>query len=157
MLGFNRCYATSLVGQIVKNLPPVQEIWAWSLGWEDTLEKGMATNPSILAWRIPGTEGPGRLVHGVTKSRWLKDPTSEWSEKSWGGLGFHSGLGEMSPREQKWKWEEIKFSSLILQGNLLFHGSNLDAHHQMNGYGSYGTYTQWNITQPLKRIHLNQF
>ena len=36
-------------------------------------------------------------------------------------------------------------------------GINIDAHQQMNGYGSYGTYTPWNITQPLKRIHLNWF
>ena len=36
------------------------------------------------------------------------------------------------------------------------HGSNLDAHQQTNGQGSCGTYTPWNITQPLKRIHLNQ-
>ena len=33
----------------------------WSLGWEDPLEEGMATHSSILAWRIPGTEEPGRL------------------------------------------------------------------------------------------------
>ena len=39
----------------------------------------------------------------------------------------------------------------------LGHGSNLDVHHQMNGQGSCGTFTQWSITQPLKRIHLNQF
>ena len=37
------------------------------------------------------------------------------------------------------------------------HGSNLDAHQQTNGKGSCGTYTPWNITQPLERIHLNQF
>ena len=37
------------------------------------------------------------------------------------------------------------------------HGSNLDAHQQMNGWESCGAYTPWNITQPLKRIHLNQF
>ena len=37
------------------------------------------------------------------------------------------------------------------------HGSNLDAHQQTNGQGSCGTYTPWNITQPIKRIHLNQF
>ena len=39
----------------------------------------------------------------------------------------------------------------------LYNGSNLDAHQQTNGQGSCGTYTPWNITQPLKRIHLNQF
>ena len=39
----------------LKNLPAVQETWAQSLGWEDPLEKGMATHSSILAWRIPRT------------------------------------------------------------------------------------------------------
>ena len=43
----------SLVAQIVKNLPAMQEIWDQSLGWEDTLEKEMATHSSFLAWRIP--------------------------------------------------------------------------------------------------------
>ena len=50
----------SLVAQTVKNLPAVQETRLRSLGWEDPLEKGMATHSSILAWRIPGTEEPGR-------------------------------------------------------------------------------------------------
>ena len=45
----------SLVAQLVKNLPPVWETWVRSLGWEDPLEKGMATHFSILAWRIPWT------------------------------------------------------------------------------------------------------
>ena len=40
-----------------------------SLGWEDPLEKEMATHSSILAWEIPGTEEPGGLVHGVAKSQ----------------------------------------------------------------------------------------
>ena len=51
----------SLVAQMVKNLPAVQETWVQSLGWEDPLEKEMATHSSILAWRIPWTEEPGKL------------------------------------------------------------------------------------------------
>ena len=51
----------SLVAQRVKNPPAMQETWVQSLGWEDTLEKGMAIHSSILTWRIPGTEEPGRL------------------------------------------------------------------------------------------------
>ena len=47
--------------QMVKNLPAMQETWVQSLGWEDPLEKGMATHSSILAWRIPWTERPGGL------------------------------------------------------------------------------------------------
>ena len=50
----------SLVAQTVKNLPAMQETWVQSLGWDDALEKGMATYSSILAWRIPWTEEPGR-------------------------------------------------------------------------------------------------
>ena len=46
---------------MVKNLPAMQETWLQSLGLEDPLEKGMATHSSILAWRIPWTEEPGRL------------------------------------------------------------------------------------------------
>ena len=50
----------SLVAQMVKNLPAVQETWVQFLGQEDPLEKGMATHSSILTWRIPWTEEPGR-------------------------------------------------------------------------------------------------
>ena len=46
------------MAQTVKNLPAMQEIQVQSLGWEDPLEKGMATHPRILAWRIPWTEEP---------------------------------------------------------------------------------------------------
>ena len=46
---------------MVKNLPAMQETWVQSLGWEDPLEKGMATHSSILAWRIPWTEEFGGL------------------------------------------------------------------------------------------------
>ena len=51
----------SLVAQTVKNLPAIRKTWVQSLGWEDPLEKEMATHSSILAWRIPWTEEPGRL------------------------------------------------------------------------------------------------
>ena len=51
--------STSLVAQMVKNLPAMQETWVRSLGWEDALEKEMATHSSILAWRILWTEEPG--------------------------------------------------------------------------------------------------
>ena len=53
-------YRASLVAQLVKNLPAMQETWVQSLGQKDPLEKAMATHSNILAWRIPWTE-PGRL------------------------------------------------------------------------------------------------
>ena len=48
--------------QMVKNPPAMQESWVHSLGWEDPLEKRRAANSSILAWRIPWTKQPGRLL-----------------------------------------------------------------------------------------------
>ena len=50
----------SLVAQLVKNAPALQETWVRSLGWENPLEKGKATHSSILAWRIPWTKEPDR-------------------------------------------------------------------------------------------------
>ena len=47
--------------QSAKNMSAMQETWVQTLGWEDPLEKGMATHPIILAWRIPWMEEPGRL------------------------------------------------------------------------------------------------
>ena len=64
-LGIGSYEETSLVAQTVKHLPTMQETWVRSLGWEDALEKGMATHPSILAWIILRTEA---TVHGVAKS-----------------------------------------------------------------------------------------
>ena len=66
---------------MVKNsLPAMQEIWAQSLGWEDPLEKGMATHSSILGWRILWTEGPGRQ-----QSLGWKDPLEK-------GMATHSSI-----------------------------------------------------------------
>ena len=53
---------------MLKNLSSMQEAWVQSLGWEDPLEKEMATHSSILVWEIPWTEEPGRLQSmGVSK------------------------------------------------------------------------------------------
>ena len=55
---------------MVINLPVMWETWVRSLGWEDSLEEGMATQSSILSWRIPmDGEAWQALVHGVTKSQ----------------------------------------------------------------------------------------
>ena len=60
----------SLVAQMVKNPPAMQETWVRSLGWEDPLEEGIATHSSILAWTIPIDRGAWwAVVHGVSKSR----------------------------------------------------------------------------------------
>ena len=58
------------MAQTVKNPPAMWETQVQSLGWEDLLEKGMATYSGILAWRILWTEEPQQaIVHGVTKSQ----------------------------------------------------------------------------------------
>ena len=58
----------SQVAQMIKCLPAMRETRVLSLGWEDPLEKEMATHSSILAWGFPWTEGPARLrVHEVAK------------------------------------------------------------------------------------------
>ena len=49
------------MAQTVKSLPTMRETWVRSLGWEDPLEKAMATHSSTLAWKIPWTEEPGGL------------------------------------------------------------------------------------------------
>ena len=69
----------SLVAQMVKNLPAMQETWIPSLGWEDPLEKGVVTPSSSLAWRIPWSEEPGglqfmgsqRVEHDWATNTWL--------------------------------------------------------------------------------------
>ena len=57
------------MSQMVRNLPAVKETWVRSLSWEDSLEKGMATHFSILAWKIPQTEELAKLVIRVAKSQ----------------------------------------------------------------------------------------
>ena len=56
------------MAQMIKNRRAMQENQAQSLGWEDPLEKGMSTHSSILAWRIPWTEKPGRLQSMASQS-----------------------------------------------------------------------------------------
>ena len=61
---------TSLVAQMVKPLPTMQETWVQSLGREGLLEKEMATHSSILAWKIPWTEEPGGLQSMGSQKSW---------------------------------------------------------------------------------------
>ena len=65
---FNKHLSNILVAQMVKNLPTMQATWVRSLGWEDPLEKGMATH-STIAWGIPMNRGAWQaIVHEVTKN-----------------------------------------------------------------------------------------
>ena len=80
-------FMASLVAQTVKNPPVMRETWVWSLGWEDPLEKEMATQPSILApWTVFSS------VHGTEKSmdRGVWQATVHGVAKSWIWLTFTS-------------------------------------------------------------------
>ena len=69
-------FLSSLMAQMVKNLPAVQEAWVPSLCWEDSLEKGKATHSSILAWRIPGQRSPHVLRGAKSQHNWVTNTHS---------------------------------------------------------------------------------
>ena len=75
----------SLVALMIKNLPSIWETWIWSLGQKDPLEKGMATYSSILSWRIPWTEEPGRL-----QSRGSQRIRHDWATNAFTVYTSHS-------------------------------------------------------------------
>ena len=78
-----QCSSASLVAQLVKNPPSVQETWLRFLGWEDSLEKGKATYSTTLAWRI--LYNPiDCIVHGILQARilkWMAFPFSRGSSQ----------------------------------------------------------------------------
>ena len=67
LLGHMVVLRDSLVAQMVKSLPAMWETWVQSLGWEDLLEKEMATHSNILSWKIPWTEEPGSLQSKISQ------------------------------------------------------------------------------------------
>ena len=79
----------SLVAQMVKNLPAMLKTQVQSLGWEDPMEKEMATHSSTLTWKIPWTEEPGRLLsvesQRVRHTEWLYLLTKDilWVYRLW--------------------------------------------------------------------------
>ena len=65
-----QCFGASLLTQTVKNPPAMQKTWVQSLGWEDTLEEGMATHSGVLAWKsLMDRRSWHATVHAVTKSQ----------------------------------------------------------------------------------------
>ena len=83
---------------MVKNSPLVQETWVQSLGGEDPLEKEMATHSSILAWKIPWTEEPGRLQSMGSQRVGLNNFTFFLSAvKGNAGHTFNQDLGDSAP------------------------------------------------------------
>ena len=98
---------SSLVAQMVKNMPAMQETEVGSLGWEDPLEKRIATHSSILDWRILWTEEPGRL-HSIGSQR----VGHNWAINTF--LTFtlsrntNVGKDKTSFKGQHWAWVPIK-------------------------------------------------
>ena len=102
---------TSVVAQMVKNLPAMQETQVWSLGREDPLEKGMATHSSVLAWRIPGTGEPGGLSsmgsHRVGHD-WSDLAAAAAAASDSTTLRVEVNEGKKYPGLQSW-WDETRF------------------------------------------------
>ena len=88
------------IAQTVKNLHAMQETWVWSLGWDDPLEKGVATHSSILARRIPWTEEPGGLQSmglqrvGHDWATTTTTTTTDISSLQYINRSFSQGMGE---------------------------------------------------------------
>ena len=88
----------SIVAQTVKYLPAIQETWVWSLGWEDPLEKEMATHLSILAWRIPWTEEPGGLQSMGLQRAGHDWATNTHTPESWISLKITTFISLSQPK-----------------------------------------------------------
>ena len=104
---------TSLEAHIVKNPSAVQETRGWSLGWEDPLEKGMATHPRILAWRIPWTEEP---VQPMGSQRAAMTHTWLFFNNSPSGRA-HGCKGRKCLNEKYLKWFKQWFSRQASHSN----------------------------------------
>ena len=107
----------SLVAQTVKRLPAVQETWVQSLGWENPLEKEMATHSSTLAWKIPRTEEPGRLQSMGSQRvghNWATS-VSVSSVLAWRipGTGEPGGLPSMGLHRVGHDWNDIAAAASI--------------------------------------------
>ena len=80
---FGHMVSASLVAQRLKRLLPTRETRVWSLGWEDPLEKEMATHSSLLAWRSPWTEEERGLQSAGSQRVW-----HDWSDLAWHGIHY---------------------------------------------------------------------
>ena len=108
----NYLLGVSLVAQMVKNLPAMQETWIWSLSQEDPLKKGMPTHSCILAWKIPWPKKPGGLqsmesqkvghdwvTNTHTTICWINEWRDGWMNKQSFCLGWESCLLRIQSQE----------------------------------------------------------
>ena len=95
-----------LVVQLVKNLPAIRETQARSLGWDDPLEKGMATHSNILPWRIPWTEEPGGLqsMRSPWTWSWLPRVGRDWATNTHTATPVNHGYCWKTTKVQIWVW-----------------------------------------------------
>ena len=94
-----RSFRASLVAQMGKNLSAMQETWVRSLGWEDLLEKEMATHSGVLAWRIPWTEQPGGL-----QSRGHRESDTTWQLNNIKEASTETRVQDWVPTEARERW-----------------------------------------------------
>ena len=126
------------MAQTVENLHTVQETQVKSLGWEDPLEKGMATHPSILAWRIPWREEPGGL-QSMGSQNWTKltNTFTHFRHQS-----YHM------PQQ----FHSVKVGVLTNTCTQMSHNSPkmeaTNVHQQANGQTKHSLATGWNVNLP---------
>ena len=96
----------------------MQETWVWFLGWQDPLEKGMATHSSILAWRIPGTEEPGGL-----QSMGLQRVGHNWATKHTHNVTKYPKIMTLLVRNSRYL--ELRNYILLLEKEVATHSSIL--------------------------------
>ena len=111
------CNHRTLLSQTVKNLPAMWETWVWSMGWEDSLEKGKATHSSTVAWRIPWTSPCGSKQLDTTEwlslhftsisysrgSSWTRDRTHISCNDRW--ILYHWNLLGSTRPPKKYRWQ----------------------------------------------------
>ena len=103
----------SLVAQMVKCLPAVHETQVRFLGWEDPLEKEMATSSSTLAWKIPWMKEPGRLQSTGSQRmghNWATSHLIHWKGWcwSWSSNTLATWWEELTHSKRPWCWERLK-------------------------------------------------
>ena len=128
---FKKQKGASLVAQTVKNLLTMQATWVPFLGWEDPLEKGMATHSSTLAWKIPWTEEPGRL-----QSMGSQRVRHDWA----------TSLSLFTFMHWRRKWQPIP---VFLPG---------ESHRQrsLEGYSTWGC-KESDMTEATEHTHISKF
>ena len=148
------------VAQIVKNLPVMQETWFWSLGQEDTLEKGMATHSGILPWKIPRTEDWAqlrRLCSERVGHDWLINTFIFTSQPLWRMIRKFLKKAKIEPPWETWVKVTQSCPTLcnpmdytvygILQAGILEWGSLLQGIFPMQGLDSGLLHCRWILYQ----------